>query len=101
MVPLDRLEQIKQRFEFIEAQMSQGGGDVARLGREYSELRPVVEDIRAYLGVLADLEGAREMLADAEMRDLARAEIETLETRLMEMERKLHLALLPRDAADA
>ena len=26
MVPLDRLEQITQRFEYIEAQMMQGGG---------------------------------------------------------------------------
>jgi peptide chain release factor 1 len=101
MVPLDRLEQITQRFEYIEAQMSQGGGDIARLGREYSELRPVVEEIRAYLGVLADLEGAREMLADAEMRDLARAEIAALEARLPAMEHALQLALLPRDTADA
>lgn len=101
MVPRDRLEQITQRFEYIEAQMSQGGGDIARLGREYSELRPVVEEIRAYLGVLADLEGAREMLADAEMRDLARAEIAALEARLPTMEHALQLALLPRDTADA
>ncbi len=101
MVPLDRLEQIRQRFEYIEAQMSQGGGDIARLGREYSELRPVVEEIRAYLGVLADLEGAREMLADAEMRDLARAEIAALEDRLPTLEHALQLALLPRDTADA
>ena len=33
MVPFERLEQILQRFEFLEAKMSQGGGDIAALGR--------------------------------------------------------------------
>jgi len=36
MVPLDRLNEILQRFEYIEAQMTQGGGDIAQLGREYA-----------------------------------------------------------------
>ncbi|WP_300550325.1 peptide chain release factor 1 [Roseovarius sp.] len=101
MVPLDRLEQITQRFEYIEAQMAQGGGDIARLGREYAELRPVVEEIRAYRELLDDLDGARAMLDDPEMRDLARDEIETLEARQPELEAALQLALLPKDAADA
>jgi len=101
MVPLDRLEQITQRFEYIEAQMTQGGGDIAQLGREYAELRPVVEEIRAYRQALSDIEGARAMLDDPEMRDLARAEIEELEARLPEMEAALQLALLPRDKADS
>lgn len=101
MVPLDRLQQIAERFDFVEAQMMQGGGDIARLGREYSELRPVVEEIRAYRQALDDLEGARAMLGDPEMRDLAREEVATLEARLPEMEQRLQLALLPRDEADA
>ncbi len=101
MVPLDRLEQITQRFEYIEAQMMQGGGDIAQLGREYAELRPVVEEIRAYRQALADIEAARAMLDDPEMCDLARAEIEELEARLPAMEAALQLALLPRDSADS
>lgn len=100
MVPLDRLEQITQRFEYIEAQMTQGGGDIARLGREYAELRPVVEQIRAYREVLDDADSARSMLDDPEMRDLAREELEALEARQPEFEAALQLALLPKDAAD-
>jgi len=101
MVPLDRLEQITQRFEYIEAQMAQGGGDIARLGREYAELRPVVEEIRAYRQVLEDIDSAKAMLDDPEMRDLAREELEALEARQPEFEAALQLALLPKDAADA
>ncbi len=101
MVPLDKLNEITQRFEYIEARMTEGGGDIAQLGREYAELRPVVDEIRAYRETLDDIESAKAMLDDPEVRDLARAEIDDLEDRLAVMEESLRKALLPRDAADA
>ncbi len=100
MIPLDRLEQITQRFEFIEAQMTDGSGDIARLGKEYADLRPLVEEIRAYRQLLDDIETARDMLDDPEMRDLANEELSALTARQPEMESALQLALLPRDEAD-
>ncbi|WP_371224030.1 peptide chain release factor 1 [Roseovarius sp. 2305UL8-3] len=101
MIPLDRLEQITQRFEFIEAQMAEGGGDIAQLGREYAELRPVVEEIRAYRQMLDDIEGARAMLDDPEMKELAEEELAGLEAQKPDLEAALQLALLPKDKADA
>ena len=101
MVPLDKLYEIVQRFEYLEAQMTAGGGDIAKLGREYAELRPVVEEIRAYRQVVDDIDAARTMLDDPEMRDLAQEELSQLEARLPELEDKLQLSLLPKDAADA
>ena len=101
MVPLDRLNEIVQRFEYIEAQMNAGGGDIAQLGREYAELRPVVEEIRAYQQAVQDIEGARAMLDDPEMRELAQEELSELEAQLPGMEERLQLALLPKDEADA
>ncbi|WP_135505259.1 peptide chain release factor 1 [Roseovarius aestuariivivens] len=101
MVPLDRLNEIAQRFEYIEAQMAEGGGDLARLGREYADLRPVVAEIRAYRQLLEDIEGARALLDDPEMAEMAREELETLEAERPAMEERLRLALLPRDEADA
>ncbi|MCQ0092884.1 peptide chain release factor 1 [Roseovarius sp. M141] len=101
MVPLDRLEQIAQRFEFIEAKMSTGGGDIAALGREYAELRPVVDEIRLYKALLADVDGARAMLGDPEMRGLAQDELQELEAQLPRVEAALQLSLLPKDAADS
>ena len=49
MVPLQKLEQIHQRYEFLEAQMSTGisGEEIAKLSKEYSQLKPVVEKIEA------------------------------------------------------
>lgn len=101
MVPLDKLHEITQRFEFIEAQMAQGGGDIAQLGREYAALRPVVEQINAFTGLQADVEAAETMLDDPEMRDLALEELTDLRARQPELEAALKLALLPKDEADA
>ena len=101
MVPMERLAEILQRFEFIEAQMAEGGGDIAALGKEYAELRPVVEEIRAYQDVLGGIEGAKDLLQDPEMKALASEELAELEAQIPGLEEKLQLALLPRDKADA
>jgi peptide chain release factor 1 len=103
MIPIDRLEQIKQRFEFLEAQLNAGasGDEIAKISREYSELRPVVEQIGEYQTLLSDLDEAREMLSDADMRELAEDELPRLKSRIPEVEHALQLALLPKDAADA
>ncbi|MEQ9693903.1 peptide chain release factor 1 [Shimia sp. SDUM112013] len=102
MVPIERLEQIKQRFEFLEAQMAEGtaGEDIARLAKEYADLKPVVEQIAAYRQLLADLEEAESMLDDPDMRELAEEELPALKQRLPEAEHALQLALLPKDEAD-
>ncbi|MFU8883305.1 MAG: peptide chain release factor 1 [Rhodobacterales bacterium] len=101
MISADKLEQIAQRFQFLEAKMTQGGGDLAALGREYAELRPVLAQIDAWRSLRRDLDEAEAMLADPEMRALAEEELPLLRARLPEVEKALQLALLPRDAADA
>ncbi|WP_226550932.1 peptide chain release factor 1 [Celeribacter naphthalenivorans] len=100
MIPEDRLYQILQRFEFLEASMSQGSGDIVALGREYAELRPVVDQIRGYQSLRAQIEEAEEMLADPEMKALAEEELPDLKAALPEAEEALQIALLPKDAAD-
>jgi peptide chain release factor 1 len=100
MIPQDRLHQIVERFEFLEASMAQGTGDIAALGREYSDLKPVVDQICAYQGLLSDLSEAEEMLLDPDMRALALEEIPVLKARLPEAEEALQIALLPKDSAD-
>lgn len=103
MIPAHRLEQISQRFQFLEASMSDGtgGGDIAALAKEYSDLKPVVEQIMAYRQILSDMGEAEEMLADPDMAELARDELPRLKTALPDAEAALQLALLPKDAADA
>ncbi|MEM5474964.1 peptide chain release factor 1 [Pacificibacter sp. AS14] len=100
MIPEERLHQITQRFEFIEASMSTGEGDIVALGREYAELRPVVDQVRAYMQVAQDIEDATAMLDDPDMKELAELELPELKAQLPVIEEALQIALLPKDAAD-
>ncbi len=103
MIPEERLEQITQRFQYLEAAMADGasGGDIAALAKEYSDLKPVVEQIETWRQLVADLAEAEAMLADPDMKELAEEEIPELQARIPEAEHALQLALLPRDKADA
>ena len=103
MVPLEKLDRITRRFDYLEAQLNAGTdpGAIASLGREYAELKPVVGQIAHYRQVLADLQAARNMEADPELGALAEEEVSRLNKLLPEIEHLLRLALLPRDAADA
>jgi len=103
MIAQDKIEQITARFEFIEAKMSSGasGSEIADLGREYAELKPVVETAAEHARLAAEITEAQAMLKDPEMRALAEEELPGLKARLEDAETALRLALLPRDAADA
>ncbi|WP_062762784.1 peptide chain release factor 1 [Falsirhodobacter sp. alg1] len=103
MVPMDKLAQITQRFEYLEAKLSHGApaSEIVALSQEYSELKPIAAEIDAYRRALDDLAEAQALLADPEMRALAEDEIPRLQARIPEMEQALRLALLPKDAADA
>ena len=62
MVPEDRLEQIIQRFQYLEAAMADGRGDIAKLAKEYSNLKPVVDQIAAWRRLRSDLAEAEAAL---------------------------------------
>lgn len=102
MIPNDRLMQITERFEFLEAQMGEGLGGEAfvAVSREYAELRPVVEVVRTYQDLTAEIEGAEAMLSDPEMKELAEMELPQLRERLPAAEAAVKLALIPKDTAD-
>ena len=101
MIAEDTLAQIVQRFEFLEAQMSEGSNDIATLAKEYSDLKPVVDEVRAYQLLLRDIDDAEVMLEDEELRELAKEELLALRAALPKAEQSLQLTLLPKDAADA
>ncbi|NRB05625.1 MAG: peptide chain release factor 1 [Rhodobacteraceae bacterium] len=101
MIPQDRLRQILERFQYLEAAMADGSGDIAALAKEYSGMKPVVEQIEAWQRLSQDLEEAEAMLDDPDMAELAREEIPQLKAALPEAEKALQIALLPKDAADA
>ena len=78
--------------------------DYVKLSRERAELDPVVEAIKAYRAVAAEIAELEALIADsatdAEMRELAEAEKPALQARKDELEQQIQLALIPKDAAD-
>ena len=102
MIPTERLDEILDRFAFVEAKMNDTSdpSEIAALGREYAGLRDVVATIQAWRAAQSDLAAAEDMLTDPEMAELAEDEIATLREQMPALEEALRIALLPKDAAD-
>ena len=104
MLPAEKLDAILARAEALQSEMN---GDInperfVALSKEYAELDPLVGAIRAYRQALNEMADLRELIAgdDAEMADMAEAEIAELQDKLPEMEQALEILLLPKDSAD-
>ena len=75
-----------------------------RVSKEYAELSPVVDAIRALQTARQEARGLEEIIAgettDSDMRELAQEELPALRRAIGAHERTLRLLLLPKDAAD-
>lgn len=100
-----KLDQLTTRLEELNQLLSQESvtadlDNFRKLSREHAEISPVVALYQQYKQCRTDLEDARGMLDDPEMRELAEAEIADNETRLEEVEQELQTLLLPKDPND-
>jgi peptide chain release factor 1 len=103
-----KLEKLVTRAEEVGALLTdpQVIGDQARfreLSREYAQLGPVVELFRAWRRAQADQAAAEDLLSggDAELRDLAREELDRARGAIESLELAVRRELLPRDPLDA
>jgi peptide chain release factor 1 len=100
-----RLQQIAARFAELEARLASGtleGPDFVRASRDYAELEPVARAAAAVAemrGEFASLTGMSE--SEPEMRAMAEEELARIRAELPEAERRLAVAMLPRDSADS
>ncbi|WP_133366009.1 peptide chain release factor 1 [Qipengyuania sediminis] len=103
-IPPNRIDQLLSRFAEIEARLASGtleGEAFVAASRDYAELEPVARaagEVRAMRAEIAELSA---LTNDPEMAILAGEELTALRERLPEAERRLAIAMLPRDAADA
>ena len=100
-----RLDQLVRRHaELNEAMAGSGvsGADFAKLSKEYSELSPIVDVIGTLRQAQSEMEAAAEMAAvdDPEMKALAEEEVQALRERLPELEMRVRMSLVPKDADD-
>lgn len=105
---LEKLEAIKQRFDAVSEMLTQPDAlaDMKRftqLNREFKELQKIVEVYFTYKNLLENIANTRELLStekDAEMRDMAKAELEELEPKVAPLEEEIRLMLIPQDPED-
>jgi peptide chain release factor 1 len=105
-LPQQKLDLLLDRHAMLERELSTGLGADAyvKLSREFSELGPVVDAIKAYRAAdseLADLQALiDDSSTDADMRKLAENEKSALQERKETLAQHIRLALLPKDAMD-
>jgi peptide chain release factor 1 len=106
MLPEQKLDAILTRHATLEAEL---GGPVApetyvKLSRELSEIAPVVEKIKSYRNMLAEIRDLDALIEDpateADMRAMADAEKPELEAKRAALEQDIRVALIPKDAMD-
>src|SRR5690348_10783742 len=106
MLPNQKLDALLTRHAALERDLSAAlpAESYVKLSREFAELAPVVEAVRAYRAAQRELADLAALIADpgtdSEMRSIAEAEKPEVEARRAELEQELRLALLPKDAMD-
>jgi len=105
-LPQHRLDALLARHALVENELATNlsRDDYVKLSREFSELGPVIEAIKAYRAVIAEIADLEALAADPatdfEMRKLAEAEKPALQARRDKLEKQIQLALIPKDAMD-
>ena len=104
---LDKLKAIADKYYHLEERMSDPEvvTDIKKykkVSKEYKGLQPIVEAYNGYQNVLDNLESSAEMLKedDPDMKEMARAEIETLKVQKEDYEEKIKVLLIPKDPED-
>jgi peptide chain release factor 1 len=105
---LDKLEQIVSRYEELTQELSSpellsNPASYAKAAKQHRTLEEVVRKYQSWKSLKAELADARELMEtsdDEEMREMARLEFDSLQTRIDDADRELKLLLIPTDPND-
>lgn len=103
---LDKLEAIKERFDevsklIVDPDIISDMKQYIQLNKEYKDLQPIMEAHKSYKNLLSNIETAKEMLKDEEMKEMAKMELDELQPQQEVMEEEIKVLLIPKDPADS
>lgn len=103
---LDKIKDLDVRFQELESLLSDpeviaNQPEFRKLSREHAELSPLVAAYRRYARVLVEIEENRELLDDAEMKEMAEEELGRLSEERDQLDGELKILLLPKDPNDS
>ena len=101
----NKLELLQKRLIELNAELSSENAtkDMERykkISKEHSEINPVVEIYKDFLTKMKNIEDAKEMLSEPEMKIFAQEEIDLAKEEIIKLEKKLQALLLPKDPND-
>jgi peptide chain release factor 1 len=102
----DKLQAVEARYDQLMAEIADPAvqGDQAKFrghSKALAEIQPLVDQFGAYKKVVAQLAAAEELLKDPDMRELAQAEVEALESQRDALLAEIKVLLVPKDPNDA
>lgn len=104
---IDRLESMERRYEELNQMLMDPsiGEDIKKMTevtKEQASLQNAYDLYQEYKKVTTGIEEAKELAKenDPEIKEMAKMELAELEERLVEVEEKLHLELIPKDPND-
>lgn len=103
MIIEEKLKDIQNRAKEIEQQMNSGninGDELTKLSKEYSQLSEILPLITEYFQTTQGISDATEMQNDPDLHTIATEQLIELKKTLPDIEKRLQIALLPRDDAD-
>jgi len=100
-----KLRGVATRFDELTQKLSDRAviarqAEFRKLSKEHADLAELVDKFRRYENIEKQLRENAELLADSEMRELAREEIERLKVELAPLEERIKVLLLPKDPND-
>ena len=103
---LDKLEAIKNRFDevselIVDPNIISDMKQYIQLNKEYKDLKPIIEAYQEYKNILSNIENAKEMLKDDEMKEMAKMELDELTPKKEELDEEIKVLLIPKDPADS
>jgi peptide chain release factor 1 len=103
----DRLDQLEARYEELGLQLSDpkivnDQENYRKVSKQHRDIEPTVEKFRDFRKLREAVAEARAMLSesDPDLREMAQAELDTLEPKLATTEEELKVLLLPKDPND-
>ena len=101
----ERLEIIQERYdnlnlELLKPEVYNDYKKMQAISKEKNSIEPIVQTYKKYNTILDDIEAAKEMAKDPDMKEFALAEIDNLHNEKENLESKLKIMLLPKDPND-
>ena len=107
MLPINKVKEIISRYEVLEKTLSQSDIDkntYVKNSKEYASIGDIINDVKLYIKITEDQKSSEKILedktADKELKEMAELELNEIKDRIVDLENKIKIFMLPKDEAD-